>query len=197
MKKILTLTLCLCAALTSNAQAYLDHLQTEGQDLGSITVSESKEIDALVNGKTAVVEKAKTEKAAEKTVASKPKDKAEKNTAVPVATKKTSASEPVETETSENRKKVLANSYKVDGYRVQAFAGGNSREDKNRAQQIGNEIKALYPNQPVYVHFYSPRWICRVGNFRNYDDASDLLKEMKKLGYSEACIVKGKITVSY
>ena len=63
-------------------------------------------------------------------------------------------------------KKVMRNSHKISGYRVQAFAGGNTRDDKQRAQQIGNAIKMKHPDQPVYVHFYSPRWICRVGNYR-------------------------------
>ncbi len=45
--------------------------------------------------------------------------------------------------------------------------------------------------------FYSPRWICRVGNFRSYEEASHILKQLKKLGFKEACIVSGKITVAY
>jgi len=92
-------------------------------------------------------------------------------------------------------KKVMRNAYKVDGYRVQAFQGGNTRQDKVKAQQIGSAIKQKFPEQPVYVHFYSPRWICRVGNFRNYQDAARLLKQIRAMGYRSATIVKGKITV--
>jgi hypothetical protein len=65
------------------------------------------------------------------------------------------------------RKKVMRKSYKVTGYRVQAFAGGNSRNDRLKAEQTGNQLKVHFPEQPVYVHFYSPRWICRMGNFRS------------------------------
>lgn len=97
----------------------------------------------------------------------------------------------------DTRKKVMRNSRKVDGYRVQAFAGGNSRDDRNKAQSIGNNIKQHFPSEPIYVHFYSPRWICRVGNYRSFAEASAMLKELKKLGYKSACIVKGKITVQY
>ena len=65
------------------------------------------------------------------------------------------------------------------------------------AEQVGNDIKANYPNVPVYVHFYSPRWICRVGNYRTYEEAHQMLLSIRNLGYKEASIVKGKVTVQY
>jgi hypothetical protein len=92
---------------------------------------------------------------------------------------------------------VIRGGYKVAGYRVQAFAGGNSRADRIKAEQTGNNIKAQFADVPVYVHFYSPRWICRVGNYRTYEEAHQMLVSLRKLGYSQATIVKGKITVSY
>lgn len=94
-------------------------------------------------------------------------------------------------------KKVMRQSYKINGYRVQAFLGGNSREDRLKAQQVGNSIKKKYPLEPIYVHFYSPRWTCRVGNYRTYDDAKKMLDNVKKMGYKQATILKGKITVQY
>ena len=94
-------------------------------------------------------------------------------------------------------KKVMRNSHKISGYRVQAFAGGNTRDDKQRAQQIGNAIKMKHPDQPVYVHFYSPRWICRVGNYRTYGEAQKMLNSLRAMGYKGATIVKGTITVQY
>lgn len=97
--------------------------------------------------------------------------------------------------TVDMRKKVMRGSHKVTGYRVQAYAGGNKRTDKQKAQQVGDAIKMSYPDQPVYVHFYSPRWICRVGNYRTYDEAARMLKAVKAMGYKTATIVKGKITV--
>ena len=94
-------------------------------------------------------------------------------------------------------KKVMRRSYKVNGYRVQVFAGGNSRNDKQKAQAAGNAVKHAMPEQPVYVHFYSPRWICRVGNFKSYEEAKRVLQQVQKMGYKQACIVSGKITVAY
>lgn len=97
----------------------------------------------------------------------------------------------------DTRKKVMRNSYRVTGYRVQAYAGGNQRKDRQKAEQVGNDIKANYPEEPIYVHFYSPRWICRVGNYRTYEEAHQMLLNVRKLGYSSATIVKGKISIQY
>lgn len=98
--------------------------------------------------------------------------------------------------TVDMRKKVMRGSRKVTGYRVQAFAGGNTRADKMKAQQAGNDIKMRFPDQPIYVHFYSPRWICRVGNYRSLGEAEKMLHAVRKMGYKAATIVKGKITVN-
>lgn len=98
--------------------------------------------------------------------------------------------------TVDMRKKVMRGSRKVTGYRVQAFAGGNTRADKMKAQQAGNDIKMRFPDQPIYVHFYSPRWICRVGNYRSLGEAEKMLYAVRKMGYKAATIVKGKITVN-
>lgn len=111
----------------------------------------------------------------------------------------TTSQPDVETELNDlaNVKKVPRVNRKVTGYRVQAFAGGNSRSDREKAENIKNKIKARYPELPVYVHFYSPRWICRVGNFRTFEEASTVLRNIKAMGYRQACIVKGKISVGY
>lgn len=113
------------------------------------------------------------------------------------AAKSVTENETTERPVVDTSKKMMRNSYKVTGYRIQAFSGGNSRADREKANQIGDAIKMKYPEQPVYVHFYSPRWICRVGNFRSYNEAAQLLKGIKAMGYKQACIVKGKINVAY
>ena len=99
--------------------------------------------------------------------------------------------------TVDMRKKIMRRSYKITGYRVQVYAGGNSREDRIKAEKIGSDIKMKFLDQPVYVHFYSPRWICRVGNYRSFEEANHMLQQIKAMGYQQACIVRGKITVQY
>ena len=93
------------------------------------------------------------------------------------------------------RKKVMRGGHKITGYRVQAYSGTNSRDSRLKAEKIRNTIKMNYPDQPVYVHFYSPRWICRVGNYRTLEEAQNMLTKLRKLGLYQATIVKGKITV--
>ncbi len=201
--------------VSGNAQTYLEHLQQKTPGLGSVTVSQSKAIDELVNGKA--VPQDNKEK---NTPAPTPKDTKTKTTPSTTPTNNTKVSEPQrkqtpdsvkkpdhheataesqqeenETPTVDLRKKVMRSSYKVTGYRVQAYAGGNSRNDRLKAEQIGNAIKMKYPDQPVYVHFYSPRWICRIGNFRSLGEAQKMLAKVRAMGYKQACLVKGKITV--
>ena len=36
-----------------------------------------------------------------------------------------------------------------------------------------------------------------MGNYRTYEEAHQVLNQVKKLGYNSAIIVKGKITVPY
>ena len=127
-------------------------------------------------------------------VAAAPKTSSSLSDRTAAAPEKTTAADA---DAAAAQKKVMRNSYKVMGFRVQAFAGGNSRQDKAKAEQIGEKIKAAIPGEPVYVHFYSPRWICRVGNYRTYEEAHQMLQAIRKLGYTQASIVKGKISVQY
>lgn len=91
----------------------------------------------------------------------------------------------------------MRNGYKMQGYRVQVFAGGNKREDRVKAQDMGKRIKAAFPNQPVYTHFHSPRWTCRIGNFRKKETADRIVKQARNMGFDQACVVSEKITVQY
>ena len=86
---------------------------------------------------------------------------------------------------------------KIVGYRIQAFVGGKTRADRQKAERTGEELRTIFPGQQVYVHFYSPRWICRMGNFRTLTEAKEVLDEVVKMGYDTATIVRGKITVPY
>lgn len=97
---------------------------------------------------------------------------------------------------SDNSKKLMVNSKKVSGYRIQVYAGSNTRNDRAKAQEVCQKLKKEVPGQPIYVHFYSPRWVCRFGNFKKKDDAENMLKRVKKLGYKTACVVKCPISVS-
>ena len=100
------------------------------------------------------------------------------------------------TTVSDSRLKVMSNSKRSKGYRIQVFAGANTRADRAKAHEMGAKVKAEIPGQPVYVHFYSPRWCCRFGNFRRQEDATNMLKKIKKMGFKNACVIKTTITVN-
>ena len=206
MKRVLSiLPFCFFTFLPLSAQSYLEHLQQKTQGLGTVPVHQSKEIDDLVNGAVPVAKPvaktttsptqntaANTEKTAEEEKKEEPKERVALKPDMPKT--ETESGTEVEVDMS---KKVMRNSYKVTGFRVQAFAGGNTREDKRKAEEARDKIKRAYPSEPVYVHFYSPRWICRVGNYRTQEEANRMLRNIRNLGYRQAVVVKGKITVQY
>ena len=190
--------LCISGA---QAQTFLDRLKKPTKDKAVVTITQDAAIDKLVNGDNATNATIGTRKAP---TSNTKKENAASNTATSNATSNTatpssntSASHTSSTEEPDMSKKVMKNSYKVTGYRVQAFAGGNTRNDRRTAETVGNNIKRRFPEQPIYVHFYSPRWICRVGNFRTYEEAHAMLLEIREMGYKQASIVKGKISVQY
>ena len=179
----------LCLPVRMKAQNYMEHLREHAAGQGTVTVIQSKEIDELVNGKIPEVVPRPVENVPESKEETAPK------TVIGYKTHDGKGQTIDADEELDSRKKVMVGSVKVTGYRVQVFAGGNSRADRQKAQRIGNEIKRHFPEYPVYVHFYSPRWICRMGNFRSLDEANAILKEIRELGYRAACVVKGTITV--
>ena len=59
-----------------------------------------------------------------------------------------------------------------EGYRIQIFTGGNRRQDRQRADALGEKIRQYFPELSTYSHFVSPRWTCRVGDFEKPEQAS-------------------------
>ena len=220
MKRLFTIGwMCVSCLLAANAQTtFTQRLQKSNTGEGKVTVTQSKEIDDLVNGPQDVVTPVKQNTQSNQNTPNNPSNQStpstqnNQKTLTPQTTQSSQkqAEEkperpqittlpemtPDTTYTTEPRKKVLKG-YKVNGYRVQVFAGGNSRDARVKAERTGREMNALFPGEPVYVHFYSPRWICRMGNYRTYEEAHQILNAVKKLGYQSAIIVKGKITVPY
>ena len=191
MKRIAVIAIltaqCICGA---QAQTFLDRLKKPTKDKAVVTVTQDAAIDKLVNGDNAANTTVTTKKAPTTTTKKEPVEK-------PTSTNTTTSPASSTPEEPDMSKKVMKNSYKVTGYRVQAFAGGNTRSDRQKAENVGNAIKRRFPEQPIYVHFYSPRWICRGGNFRTYEEAHAMLVEIREMGYKQASIVKGKISVQY
>ena len=195
------MTLCIGCISAADAQSsFTQRLQQSKNGEGKITVTQDKAIDERVNGPV-VTAPTRTKTT---TTQQKPTETQQKTTEKPAEKKelepKAVAVEHHDTTTidaPEEIQKKIMKGVKVAGYRVQVFAGGNTRKDRVKAERIGSEIKSLFPGVPVYVHFYSPRWICRMGNYRTYEEAHAVLERVKNNGYQSAIIVKGKITVQY
>ena len=200
MKRIAVIAILTTGCLGGvQAQTFLDRLKKPAKDKAVVTVTQDAAIDKLVNGditaKTTVVNKKEHAASTKKESAHSASTKKEAAHSASTTTTPPASSSTIEEPDMSN--KVMKNSYKVTGYRVQAFAGGNKRNDRQAAENVGNAIKRRFPEQPIYVHFYSPRWICRVGNFRTYEEAHAMLVEIREMGYKQASIVKGKISVQY
>ena len=172
---VIILTLALAATAQGNAQNYMQHLKEKNNGQGNVTVTQSKEIDELVNNANTL----SVSTPATTTKVNRQKDSSRHQVKVTPEEATHDPKEDTESPAVDTRKKVMRKSYKVDGYRVQVFAGGNSRNDKIKAQRTGNDIKQAFPELPVYVHFYSPRWICRVGNFRTFEEANNILHQIQ------------------
>ena len=190
------LILCVGIVINVDAQTFTQRLQTAAKGGATVTIHQDKAIDELVNGTQNTVQKKTTPVQNNQQVVTSHQQEQKS-----VENKEHSTTKPLETETQQvdtaSLAKKTGHGYKITGYRVQVYAGGNSRKDTQKAEQTGNQLRALFPLESVYVHFYSPRWICRVGNYRTYEEAHQMLQEVKKLGYSAATIVKGKIIVQY
>ncbi|HJD91685.1 SPOR domain-containing protein [Bacteroides coprosuis] len=88
------------------------------------------------------------------------------------------------------------NIIKATGYRIQVFAGNNTREARNRAISIGEQVAKLFPELAVYTPFVSPRWICRVGDFRSIEEADAMLRKLRATNkFKEVSIVREQIVI--
>ena len=81
------------------------------------------------------------------------------------------------------------------GFRIQIFTGGNSRADKQAAIQAQQKCRAAFPELATYVHFLSPHWVCRVGDFAKREDAQRYVSRLRGRGL-EARIVRSNVILS-
>jgi len=72
------------------------------------------------------------------------------------------------------------NKIQTIGYRIQIYAGGNTRYAKEEAQKAAQYVKKNYPEIPVYAEFVAPRWVCRVGDYKTIEEADQVMRMLKK-----------------
>lgn len=158
-------------------QNYTDVIQRSAEGEGTLVLHQSKTITDLVNGKSAdapsVAKKAVQTSVKKATVQVEDSIVDSTGVATPIGVK-----------------------VKVNGYRIQVYSGGNTRKGKAEATMMGQRVKSLFSELPVYTHFISPHWICRVGDFRTYEEANEYFRLMKETGrFPEAVLVRSKVTV--
>lgn len=99
-------------------------------------------------------------------------------------------SEYIPTQVGEER------SIKRAGYRVQVYAGNNTREAKNEAHAVATRVREQFPELAVYATFNPPRWLCRVGDFLSIEEADAMMRKMRATGnFKEVSIVKEQVNI--
>lgn len=85
---------------------------------------------------------------------------------------------------------------KARGYRVQVYAGNNSRVARMEAKEVADKIRQEFPELPVYAYFQPPRWLCRVGDYRSIEEADATMRRLKATGrFKEVSIVREQINI--
>ena len=85
---------------------------------------------------------------------------------------------------------------KATGYRIQIYAGNNTRAARSKAIEMGEEVSKEFPELAVYTSFSSPRWICRVGDFRSIEEADAVLRKLRASSkFKEVSIVRELILI--
>ena len=93
---------------------------------------------------------------------------------------------------NETEPKVL----KSRGYRVQVYAGNNSRVARQEANDMAELIKTEFPELSVYAFFQPPRWLCRVGDYRSIEEADASMRRLRATGkFKEVSIVREQINI--
>lgn len=160
---------------------YTEEIQKQAPGQGKLVLHQSRTIDELVN--------APAEKPAPAPV------KTEKKTAA-VSLKAPQAQEPDSLVGDTEPMQPVGQRVRINGYRIQVYLGGNTRKGKSEAMMMKERVKSLFYELPVYAGFSSPHWICRAGDFRTYEEASEYLQKMRATGrFDEAVIIKSKINV--
>ena len=93
---------------------------------------------------------------------------------------------------NETEPKVL----KARGYRVQVYAGNGSRVARDEANEVAEQIKKEFPEIPVYTFFRSPRWLCRVGDYKSVEEADAVMRRLRNTGkFKEVSVVREQINI--
>lgn len=109
--------------------------------------------------------------------------------------------EPESKKTAEHKDNIRPGINKLQGFRIQVFSDGRNQHSlESRAKARGSAIVAKFPKYrgQVYTYSSSPNWYTRIGNFRNQQEATSALQELKRAFPSfatEMRVVKSQIVI--
>lgn len=187
---------------------------------GTVTVTQSEDIDALVNGKkNAKINKKKQQPQSQGTVrkpsmpsistprvepritppdiSSSPNTESYPRTKLVRKKVRRALVDPIDGTAVKQTvtKRVWKGIKKVRGFRVLAYSGGNTRVARQEAERWGQKAKEILQTEPIYVHFYSPRWMCQIGNYTSYEQARKVMRRLKKEGFTQANVIRTMVTI--
>lgn len=173
----------LCVPALLGAQTFTENLTRIRAGEGMVTLHQDEEINALVNG---LISYAPGRATATKRV-TKPLRALTADT-ISVADSSAWADTPI----------LTGRRVRMNGYRIQIYAGGDNRKSKAEAYAAAAAIRNYFDDVSVYTHFISPRWVCRIGDYKTREEAAQMLSNIRQTGaFREAFIVKTKITALY
>ena len=176
-KRLFILSSLVVIPLWGMAQAkYTDYLQRRIAGRGTVVMHQDAEIERLVNGGSVPITPNKPSNAS--SAISGEVTSQEVEGAAPLV--------PFGRHTTAN------------GYRVQIISLGSTAKDKAEAESWGRRFKASFPLTNVYISFRSPHYVCRVGDFKTREEASEMLKQVRETNqFGSASIVRSKVNVYY
>lgn len=190
LSAILLLSLSpLIVAAQSSKKGFVDNLQKDVAGWGKLTIVQEPRLTHLLNNDSAVAPKKKHHDA--DTVGDHKQAAHERRST-------TDADSGTIDGNEEPRQQVKLRRYKISGYRVQIYAGSNSRSSRIEAEKAAQRFKGFFPRVPAYTHFYPPRWVCRVGDFKTAEEAQSFMQQVRQLkAFSGLIVVKTAIQVAY
>ena len=167
-----------CSLSIAQAQTFTEHLTRSKSGEGSVILHQDSEIEALVNGN--------------KLPASSPSTVHLQNQQSDVH------SNQADSLAGSGQQPLQGRRVKTTGFRIQVYAGGNNRQSKGEAYRMASLVRSTFSDVPVYTNFISPRWTCRVGDFKTREEATEMLERMRETQkFREATIVKSQIVLLY
>ena len=180
----------------TTAQTFLDRLQKPAEGQGTITLHQDSALSSLVLDPQSTVKPERRENTQPPTPNTSTSNTSTPNTPTPNTSTPNTSTTPNTPTPNTSTPNSGRTRHVIQGYRIQAYAGGNSRQDRKNAERTANNLRTQLPvGVPVSAHFYPPRWICYVGAYRTREEAQQMLRTVKNLGYSQALIVRGKVTI--